>query len=157
MPYKQHVVTLTPTQRVDLQARLCRGAVPALTQTRARILLHADTGPRGPRRTDAQIAAAVGCSIRSVARARAAWTERGLGCLARRPSRNPSRPKLDRAAEARLIALTTGAPPTGHARWTVRLLTARAVELGIAATLSRETVRRTLKKTSSNPGAPAAS
>lgn len=157
MPYKQHVVTLTSAERTDLEGRLRRGAGPALTQTRSRILLHADTGPRGPRRTDAQIADAVGCSVRSVARARAEWTERGMHCLDRRPSANPPRPKLDSAAAARLVALTTGEPPAGHARWTLRLLTARAVELGIADRLSRETVRRTLKKTSSSPGAPVAS
>lgn len=154
MPRKQHIVLLTADQRHDLQDRLRRGAVPALTQTRARILLHADAGQRGPHRTDVQVAEAVGCCSRTVATARAAWVDRGMACLDRRPSSNPSRPKLDSAAETRLIALTTSDPPPGQAHWTIRLLAAHAVELGITETLSRETVRRTLKKTPSNPGTP---
>lgn len=152
MPRRQHHVTLTAEERAALQGRLRRGAVPALTQTRARILLHADRSQPGRRRTDAQIADAVGCSVRTVARARAAWTDRGMQCLARRPSANPPQPKLDSAQEARLVALTTGEPPAGHARWTLRLLTTRALELAIADSLSRETVRRTLKKTTANRG-----
>jgi hypothetical protein len=146
VPRHQHHVTLTAEERTDLQTRVRRGAVPALTQTRARILLHADRSQPGRRRTDAQIAEAVGCSIRSVARARAAWTARGMHCLDRRPSAQPPRPKLDSNQEARLVALSTGAPPAGHARWTLRLLATRAVELDIAESVSHELVRRTLKK-----------
>jgi hypothetical protein len=70
-----------------------------------------------------------------------------MHCLDRRPSAQPPRPKLDSNQEARLVALSTGAPPAGHARWTLRLLATRAVELDIAESVSHELVRRTLKKT----------
>jgi hypothetical protein len=152
MPRKQHFVTLTTDERTALQDRLRRGAEPALTQTRTRVLLLADTGAAGPRRTDAQIAEAVGCAARSVARTRADFTERGVGCVARRPRAHPPTAKLDSADEARVVALACSPPPDGHARWTLRLLAGRAVELEIADTLSYETVRRTLKKTSSSRG-----
>ncbi|MDQ3708323.1 MAG: helix-turn-helix domain-containing protein [Actinomycetota bacterium] len=152
MPRRQHHVTLTATQRTALRDRLRRGAVPAMTQTRARILLLADRSQGSPRRTDAQIAEVVGCSVRSVARARAAFTDHGLGCLDRRPSANPPTPKLASADEARLVAIACGPPPAGQARWTLRLLAGRAVELSIVDALSYETVRRTLKKTSASRG-----
>jgi hypothetical protein len=152
MPRKQHVVTLTADQRADLRDRLRRGAVPALTQTRARILLHADTSGGGPRLSDVGIAAAVGWASRTVARGRAAWTDRGMACLERRPSATPPVPKLSSADEARLVAVACGPPPPGQARWPWRLLAGRAVELELAEPLSYETVRRTLKTTGSNRG-----
>jgi hypothetical protein len=64
-----------------------------------------------------------------------------------------SRPKLDSAQEARLIALACTAPPEGRARWSVRLLAQRVVELAELPPISRELVRTTLKKTGSSPGA----
>ncbi len=54
--------------------------------------------------------------------------------------------------EARLVALSCGDPPEGRARWSLRLLADRAVELGYIDSVSHETVRRVLKKTPSNPG-----
>jgi len=67
-----------------------------------------------------------------------------------------SSPKLSAAQEARLIALACTAPPAGRARWSVRLLAARAVELEELPPVSRELVRTTLKKTGSNRGASSA-
>jgi hypothetical protein len=151
MPRKQHYVTLTAAHRTALQDRLRRGAVPALTQTRARILLLADRRQGSPRRTDAQIAEVVGCSVRTVARTRAAFTDRGVACVDRQPRANPTPPKLSSADEVRLVAVACSPPPVGQARWSLRLLAGRAVELGITETLSYETVRRTLKKTCSSP------
>ena len=65
----------------------------------------------------------------------------------------PARPrKLDGAAEARLVALACSAPPAGRARWTLRLLADRLVELDVVESVCPETVRQTLKKTCSSPG-----
>ncbi len=152
MPRRQHVVTLATAQRTELRDRLHRGTTPARTQTRARILLLADTGVGGARWHDAHIAEAVDASARTVARVRAAWTDQGMGCLDRRPSANPATPKLSSADEARLVAIAGGPPPSGHAQWSLRLLAGRVVELGVTDALSYETVRRTLKKTSSSRG-----
>ena len=147
MPRKQHFVHLTTDERRALHARLQHGTLPALTQTRLRILLKASDGW-----TDARIAEALECSTRTVARVRAAWTTRRLACLERRPSARPTPPKLSPAQVDQLLAVATTEPPAGHARWTLRLLAQRVVELEIVDTLSYETVRRTLKKGGANRG-----
>lgn len=151
MPRMQHRVTLTPDHRNALLALLKRGTTTAQTQRRARILLQTDRAPTHQRgRTDREVAAAVQVSARTVARVWAAWIAQGMGCLQRPP--RPKTPKLDATAEVRLIALACSAPPQGHAVWSLRLLSRHAVELQIVDTVSYETVRRTLKKTSSSPG-----
>jgi hypothetical protein len=147
MPRKQHRVHLTPTERQSLHSLLQRGTAPALTQRHARILLKADA-----RWSDARVADAVECSTRTVARVRADWADRGLACIDRRSRCRTTPPKLDPVQTDQLIALATSTPPDGHARWTVRLLASRAIELEITETLSYETVRRTLKKGGANPG-----
>ncbi len=77
------------------------------------------------------------------------WVELGLEqTLERRPQRNFRQPKLDGKAEAKLIACNCGPPPEGRSRWTLRLLADKAVELELVDSISRETVRQTLKKTS---------
>jgi transposase len=151
MPRKQHDVHLTADERRALQARLQHGTMPALTQTRIRILLKASDGW-----TDVRIAEALECSARTVARLRAAWRTRGLACLERRPPARPTPPKLSPPQVDQLLAVATTEPPAGHARWTVRLLAKRVVELEIVDTLSYETVRRTLKKGGANRGKPSA-
>ena len=61
-------------------------------------------------------------------------------------------PKLDGKQQARVIAEDCSTPPAGHVRWTLALLAERVVALGYTPRISRETVRRLLKKTSSSPG-----
>lgn len=153
MSRKQHFVRLTPEERADLQQLISAGAAPARRQMRARILLKADTSVTGPRWTDAAIAEALECGVRTVARVRAQFATAGLAAtLQRQPRSATTPPKLDAAAEAQLVAIACSAPPTGRTRWTLRLLSARLVELGIVTSIASETVRQTLKKTSSNPG-----
>ena len=85
-----------------------------------------------------------------MARVRQRFVEQGLeAALVRKKQDRPSRQrKLDGAAEARLIALACSQPPDGRAGWTLRLLADRLVELEVVESVSRETVRRALKKTS---------
>jgi hypothetical protein len=91
-------------------------------------------------------------SARTVARVRERFATDGFAvALSGRPHPG-SRPKLDAAQEARLIALACSAPPEGHARWSVRLLAGRVVELETMPPISRELVRTTLKKTGSRRG-----
>jgi len=150
---KQHVVRLTPEQRAECAAVLRRGRAAALTQRRARILLATDASQDGPRLTDAEVAAAVQVQPRTVARAREAFCRAGFAVALRgRPRPRPVPPKLDAVAEARLVALACTTPPAGQARWSVRLLADQAVLVEGIPSVSRELVRRTLKKTRSNPG-----
>ena len=153
MPYKKYLVILTPAERDWLSGLVSAGRRSALTITRARILLKADQAPGGPAWEDQDIARALDCSVRTVERVRQRFVERGLEpALGRKPQDRPSRErKFDGAAEARLIALACSQPPEGHARWTLKLLADRLVELEVFDSVSDETVRRVLKKTNSSP------
>jgi transposase len=150
MPHKRYLVTLTPEGRQALAALLAGGRRSALALTRARILLKADQAEGGPACEDAEIAEPLDCGLRTAERARRRFVERGLEqALGRKRQGRPSRPrKLGGAAEARLIALACSRPPTGRARWTLKLLADRLAELEVVDSLSDETARRALKKTS---------
>jgi hypothetical protein len=153
MPRKQHVVRLTPADRAEVRALIAAGHAPAHTQTHARILLKCDAGTAGPRWSDAQVAAAVEVSARTVARVRARFATHGMAAaLGRKPPDRVYRRKLDDAQEARLIAVACTTPPPGQARWSLRLLANRLVALEVVDGISPETVRATLKKTPSSRG-----
>lgn len=147
MPRK-HVVALADEQRQSLERVVNSGRESARKITRARILLKADEGE-----TDAEIVAALGVGRATVERARKRFATDGLGRVVdRRPQ--PPRPEkrvLDGVAEARLVTLACSTPPDGHGRWTLGLLADRMVRLdlvnGAGRTVSRDTVRRALKKT----------
>jgi transposase len=154
MPRKdKHVVRLTAADCRRL-ARLTRsGEHPARAVTHARILLKADQADGGPAWDDAAIAAALDCGTRTVARVRKAFAEGGLDrAVHRRKPTGRRFQKLDGEQEARLVALACSAPPDGKARWTLQLLADRLVELRVVDAVSDETVRRTLKKTTSSRG-----
>ncbi len=145
MPAMQHRVHLTTADRTALRTIVDDTPTPARTAKRAQALLLTDRD--GPRWPDARVATATGLSVRTVCRVREAWTVRGLDAVYAQRRRAVTPPKLDDEQVARLLAVRADDPPTGHARWTLQMLATSAVELGITATLSRETVRRTLKKT----------
>jgi hypothetical protein len=150
---KQYHVHLTPKQRAEATAILARGTAAALTARHARILLEADAAPRRRLRGDRLVAELCGVSPRTVARVRERFVRDGFAVALQGRPHPGSAPKLSAAQEARLIALACTAPPEGRARWSVRLLTARAVELEELPPMSRELVRTTLKKTGSSRGA----
>lgn len=148
MTAKQHVVRLTPDERFWLGRLIKRKETTAHEQRRARVLLLCDVGHTSKRLTDADVAAATEIEARSVARIRAQYAREGLAATVRRRERGDIRPrKLSGEAEARLVTLCTSDPPEGHARWTLKLLAERLVELEIVDRVSLETVRTTLKKT----------
>jgi len=116
----------------------------------ARILLVADQGAEGPGWPDERIAEGLVVSLRTIGNIRQRLVEQGLEAALNRKKREhpPCPAKLDGAAEARLIALRCGQPPEGRMRWTLELLADKMVELKVVDSLSYETVRRVLKKTS---------
>ena len=149
---KKYVVRLDEAERAFLADLVSTGTAAARTLTHARVLLKADQGPGGPGWTDEQIADALEVGRRTVERVRAALVEEGLDAALRR-RRPPARPRtLDGAGEARLVALACSAPPEGRARWTLRLLADRLVELEVVDAVCPETVRQALKKTRSSRG-----
>ena len=146
-------VTLTPEERTDLEQLISTGRAPARTLTHSRILLKADaTPPSGPAWDDATIQAALDCSPSTIHRVRQLFVEAGLDAALHR-RRPPARlGKLDGEQEAHLVALVCSEPPTGRARWSLRLLADRFVALGFVDEISYETIRVVLKKTNSSPG-----
>ncbi len=157
---KVYRVELSEEDRDQLKDLVRRGKLEkgkrpsALKLTRARILLKADQAEGGPAYTDAAIAEAVDVSPKTVFNIRQKWVELGLEqTLERRAQQTPSRqPKLDGKAEAKLIACSCGPAPEGRSKWTLQLLSDKVIELGLADSICRETVRQTLKKTSSSLG-----
>jgi len=146
---KVFIVRLTDEERLELDVLVRKGKAAALTLTRARILLKADQGETGEAWTDASIAEALDVAAKTVFNIRRRWVEDGLeAALNRKKQICPSRiRKLDGEAEAKLVATCCGPAPEGRARWTLRLLADKLVELEIVDSISPETVRGTLKKT----------
>jgi transposase len=146
---KKYVVTLTAEERDQLTGMIATGKAAAQKLTHARILLKADRADGGPDWTDGRIAEAVEVSTATVERVRQRFVEDGLeAALVRKKQARPSRERvLDGAAEARLIAVACSSPPDERARWTLRMLADKLVELEVVGSISTETVRRTLKKT----------
>lgn len=150
---KLYRVILERAERQELEGILKRGKASAHRQRHARILLKADEGSPGGVLTDLQIAGALEVGVRSVERVRRIFVEQGLqAALEPKKRERVYERKLDGPGEAKLIAMACGQPPEGQARWSLRLLADKLVELEIVAAISHETVRRTLKKTKSNPG-----
>lgn len=148
---KRYRVTLTHEEREQLRSMISRGKGDARRLAHARILLQADEAEGGPRRTDEQVASALDASTRTVERVRERFVEAGLdAALLPRPGKRVYARKLDGRQEAKLIALACSKPPAGKARWTLRMLADEMVELEVVGSVSHETVRQTLKKTSSS-------
>lgn len=150
---KKYRIAPTAQERQELEEMLSRGKVSALKQRHGRILLHADENQPGGAATNAAIAKAVGVDLSTVERVRRVFVFHGLqASLCRKdPDRHYVR-KLDGKGEARLIALACGPAPQGRESWSLRLLADRLVELEVIDSISRETVRQTLKKTKLNLG-----
>ena len=147
MGLPKYAVTLSDDERTHLRALLRRGTASARRLTRARILLTADEN-----RTDVEVAETVGVGIATVHRIRQRCVEEGLEAALGERRRNGAPPKFTAKTHAHVIALACSTPPAGHARWTLRLLADRVVELGLVERCSYETIRRTLKKTPSSRG-----
>jgi transposase len=145
---KIYRVTLSQAERKQLLEMTRKGKSSALRQAHARVLLQADESDDGLSRSDAEIHDALGVAVSTIERVRQRFVEDGLeAALERKPTTRQYERLLDGKAEAHLIALACSDPPEGHAQWSVRLLADRMVVLEYVERVSRETVRRTLKKT----------
>ena len=145
---KKYVFQLTADERSELQQLVKKGKAAGWKLQRAHALLQCDQGPQGPGWTDEQAAQAYACTTRSLQSWRKQAVEAGpLSLLQRKPRQTPPvAPKLDGEQQARLTALACTPAPPGYARWTLRLLAERLVELEVVEAIAHETVRRALKK-----------
>ncbi len=152
MVREKFAVRLTPEERDQMEHLVRAGKSPARVTTRARILLKTGEGWSASR-----VAQALDVSEGTVFRLKRRFAEDGLdGALRDRTLRDRTQPhryrKLDDRGEAHLIALACSPAPEGHDHWNLRLPADRMVELGVVDSLSHETVRLHLKKTSSSRG-----
>jgi transposase len=144
---KKYVVGLSEDEKQRLEELTTRGKSGARKIRRARILLLADEGY-----IDKEIARPLGAAVTTVERVRKRFVEEGLeAALSERPRPGAAR-KLNGRQEAYLVALACSDPPEGKKRWSMRLLADKLVELEVVEKISEETVRRTLKKGTSNRG-----
>jgi transposase len=147
MPALKYRVDLSQEEREELLQLLRKGNSPARKLARARILLKAAEGC-----SDEEVARALHVGSATVGRARQRFVEEGLDHALKERPRPGQRPKLDGPQQAHLIAVACSDPPEGRARWTLRLLAGQVVELGLAESITPETVRQILKKQTSSPG-----
>lgn len=150
MSEKRHIVQLSEAERQQLLGVVKGKCVAARKRTAAQVLLMIDEGEQGPCWTDVEAAEAYHCHPNHVSALRRRLVERGFdSVLERKPQVRPSRiRKLDEAGEQELIALAQSDPPDGRVRWTLRLLARHWVHLNVVEnSISRETVRKAIKKT----------
>lgn len=138
-------IKLSTDELSSLTNILRRGSTPARVQTRARVLdlLHRGRHPE-------EIAATLSLSLQTVFNIKRRYLSKGFDVALYDRPRSGKPPKIDGTARAKITALACSAAPRGHARWTLRLLADKAVELGFCESISHETVKEVLKKTSSN-------
>ena len=146
---KKYVVKLSEAERDYLQTLINKGKSPAKRLLKARILLKADASEHGEGWSDGRIVEALDTNMSMVTRVRQQFVEEGLeAVLSRKQRERPARPPIfDGEKQARLTALACSTPPEGYARWTLRLLENKVVELGIVENASDSTIGRVLKKT----------
>jgi len=145
----RYKVTLTEEERLQLEALTRNGKTAAPKFIHARALLLCDSGPLGNPWKVADVAEALGVTTRTVEHLKERFVEEGIeAALERKPSVKPPKLTFDGAFDARLTALACSPAPAGRARWTVRLLAEKVVELKIAPTVSTMSIHRALKKMS---------
>jgi hypothetical protein len=151
---KKFIVTLDEDERHHLSTLTSKGKHRSQKVLNALILLACDEGEHQERRsTNEEIARVLGISMRKIDRVKKRFVVDGLDvALNGRKGSRIYKKKVDGELEAHLIALSCSEPPEGFARWSLRLLADKAVELDYIEQISHETVRSILKKTSSSPG-----
>ena len=147
MPAKIYKITLTNEERAKLTTIVSKGKGNARRMRRAQILLLADENQPDGGWKDADIAKALKAHTRTVERTREKCVLEGVEAALNHTRPQKKRSKvLDGVAEARIVQLACSQAPDGHERWTLQMLTEKLIELEVVETVSRETVRTTLKK-----------
>jgi hypothetical protein len=149
---KKYVVRLSDEERQQLETLIRKGKGPARRLLKARILLKADVSDAGDGWSDNEIIRALDTSASMLYRVRKQLVEEGFAAvLSRKQRAAPAVMRIfDGEKEAKLIALACSNPPKGRARWTLRMLENKVMELGIVDRASDSTIGRTLKKTFSS-------
>lgn len=153
MPAKIYILKLVGEERKKLEDVVRSGKAAGWKIQRAQALLKCDQGEGGPGWIDDRIADVFGCTRRSVENWRKQAVEEGpLSLLERQPRSDKGKTKLDGEGEAKLVKLACSKAPAGYARWSLRLLAGKLVELEVVDSISHEAVRSVMKKTRSSRG-----
>jgi hypothetical protein len=149
----KYKVALTKEEHEELMDIVSKGSHTSQQYRTAYILLNCDEGKYGEKNSGIQISRVLKVSARMVDRAKQRFVEDGFeACLERKPMSRTKEKKADGDTEARLIALSCSKAPEGFARWSLRLLADKMVELKYIDSISHETIRKVLKKTNLNHG-----
>ena len=144
----RYKVTLTLAERGQLEELTRNRKTAAAKFIHARALLLCDAGEHVDPWKVADVAAALGITSRTIEHLKARFVEEGIeAALVRKPTVKPPQLTFDGAFDARLTALACSPAPAGRARWTVRLLAEKVVELKLAPSVSTMSIHRSLKKT----------
>ena len=146
-------IKLIKTEVEELQRIINKGSHTSQTFRTAYILLNCDEGKYSDKVTNEQISKMLKVGMRTIDRVKKRFIEEGIDAvLERRPTQRVYETKIDGDTEAKLITLCCSEPPKGFAKWSLRLLADKMVELKYVESVSHVTVRSVLKKTKLNRG-----
>jgi transposase len=149
----RYKVTLTKEEHEECKDVLSKGKHSSQRYRNACVLINTDEGPYGQKLSNEQIAQVLQINPKTVERVKQRFVEEGFDdCMDRKPYPKKEPKKADGDFEAHLIALSCSEAPEGYARWSLRMLADKMVELEYTDSISHETVRQVLKKTKSNRG-----
>lgn len=143
----KYIVRLSKEEKETLLALVSKGKASAKKIRHAQILLRADASEDGENLKDSEIMRLERSSLKTISRIRQLFVEQGLDAALNRKPHSRAKPRrLNGEQEAQLVAICCGEAPSGRARWTMRLLADKLIELEVVENISPETVRQTLKK-----------
>jgi len=149
----RYTVKLTKSEVEELMSIINKGSHTSQTFRTAYILLNCDEGRYSEKVTNEQISKVLKVGMRTVDRVKKKFIEEGFeACLDRRPTSRVYERKTDGDVEAKLVTLCCSEPPKGFAKWSLRLLADKMVELNYVESISHVTVRSVLKKTNLSLG-----
>lgn len=148
-----YTIKLTKTEVEDLREIIKKGFHTSQTFRTAYILLNCDVGKYSDKVTNEQISKVLKIGMRTIDRIKKKFIEEGFeASLERRPTQRIYEKKVDGDVEAKLVTLCCSEPPKGFAKWSLRLLADKMVELKYVESISHVTVRSVLKKTNLSRG-----
>jgi transposase len=149
----RYTVKLTKSEVQELHSIINKGSHNSQTFRVAYVLLNCDEGKYSEKVTNEQISKVLKIGMRTIDRIKKKFVESGFeGALERRPTTRVYEPKIDGDTEAKLVTLCCSEPPKGFAKWSLRLLADKMVELKYIESISHVTVRTVLKKTNLSLG-----
>jgi transposase len=150
---ERYIIHLIKSEREELMSIINKGHHTSQTFRNAYILLNCDEGDYSEKVTNKKISQVLKVGMRTIDRVKRRFIEEGLeATLERRPTSRIYDIKADGDLEAKIVSLCCSQPPKGFAKWSLRLLADKIVELDYVESISHETVRQVLKKTNLSPG-----